>query len=153
MKKIDALLKELPFFAALTHEQYRIISGCARNCRFDAGQYLFRESAPADEFLVIRHGKVALEIVAPGQAPIVISTLHEGDVVGAAWLVPPYRWMYDARAMELTRAIGIDAECLRGKCEADPKLGYEMMKLFLPMLVDGLHATQLQLLDVYRKPD
>ncbi len=151
MKQIDALLKELPFFAALAPEQYRFISSCARNRRFDAGQYLFRESAPADEFLVIRHGKVALEIVVPGQAPIVIATLHQGDVVGAAWMVPPYRWMYDARAVELTRAIGIDAECLRGKCDADPRLGYDMMKLFLPMLVKGLHATQLQLLDVYRR--
>ena len=153
MKKMDTLLKEEPLFADLSSEQYRVISGCARNRRFDAGQYLFRENANADEFLVIRHGKVALEIVAPGQPPIVIATLHEGDVVGAAWLVPPYRWMYDARAMELTRAIGIDAGCLRDKCEADPKLGYEMMKLFLPVLVKGLHATQLQLLDVYRKPD
>jgi len=151
MKKIDALLKEMPFFAALSAEQYRIISGCASNRRFDAGEYLFRESAPANEFMVIRHGKVALEIVAPGQAPIVIATLHQDDVVGAAWLVPPYRWMYDARAVELTRAIGIDAACLRGKCEADPRLGYEMMKLFLPNLVKGLHATQLQLLDVYRR--
>ncbi len=150
MKKIDALLKELPLFAALSPEHYRIISGCARNRRFDAGQYLFRESAAADEFMVIRHGKVALEILTPGQSPVVIATLHRDDVVGAAWLVPPYRWMYDARAVELTRAIGIDAECLRGKCEADPRLGYEMMKLFLPMLVKGLHATQLQLLDVYR---
>jgi len=151
MKRIDALLKELPFFAALSGEQYRIISGCARNRRFDAGEYLFREGAPADEFLVIRHGDVALEIASPGQAPVVIATLHEGEVVGAAWLVPPYRWMYDARAMGLTRGIGIDAQCLRGKCDADPGLGYEMMKLFLPMLVKGLHATQLQLLDVYRK--
>jgi CRP/FNR family cyclic AMP-dependent transcriptional regulator len=150
MEGIDVLLKELPLFADLPSKQHAIISGCARNHRFNAGQYLFRESAPADEFFVIRHGRVALEIVAPGQAPIVFSTLHDGDVVGAAWLVPPYRWMFDARAMELTRAIGFDAACLRGKCEADPKLGYEMMKLFLPMLVKGLHDTQLQLLDVYR---
>ena len=35
-----------------------------------------------------------------------------------SWLVPPYRWRYDASAIELTRAIGIDANCLRDKCEA-----------------------------------
>jgi hypothetical protein len=51
----------------------------------------------------------------------------------------------------LTRAIGIDAACLRGKCEADHDLGYEMMKRFLPILVQRLHATRLQILDVYGK--
>lgn len=150
MEGIDSLLKEQAFFAGLTTEQYRLISGCARNHRFDAGQYLFRENSPADEFFIIRHGAVALEIVAPGLDPIVFSTLQEGEVVGAAWLVPPYRWTHDARAMQLTRAIGIDAACLRGKCDADAVLGYDMMKLFLPMLVKQLQATQLQVLDVYR---
>lgn len=74
-----------------------------------------------------------------------------GDFVGASWLIPPYRWAFDARAVELTRATSIDAACLRGKCEADHDLGYEMMKRFLPPLVKRLHATRLQLLDVYGK--
>ena len=83
--------------------------------------------------------------------PIVFETLQDGDIVGASWLVPPYRWMFDARAVGLTRAIGMDAACLRGKCEADHHLGYEMMKRFLPILVGRLHATRLQILDVYGK--
>jgi CRP/FNR family cyclic AMP-dependent transcriptional regulator len=127
------------------------VTGCARNHRYDAGKYLFREGGFASEFFLIRHGRVALEIIAPGQTPIVFETLGEGDIVGASWLVAPYRWMFDARAVALTRAIGIDAECLRGKCEADHHLGYEMMKRFLPILVQRLDATRLQILDVYGK--
>jgi CRP-like cAMP-binding protein len=98
---------------------------------------------------LIRHGKVALEITTPGRPPIIFATLREGDIVGASWLAPPYLWMFDARAMELTRAIGIDAACLRRKCEADHHLGYEMMKRFLPVFVKRLHDTRLQILDVY----
>ena len=71
----------------------------------------------------------------PGQPAVVFATEGEGEIVGASWLVPPYRWRFDARAVELTRAIGIDAECLRDKCEADHDLGYEMMKRFLPVIV------------------
>ena len=59
--------------------------------------------------------------------------------------------MFGARAMDLTRAISMDAACLRGKCEADHHLCYEMMKRFLPILVEKLHATRLQILDVYGK--
>lgn len=151
METLERILMEQPFFAGLSAENSALVTGCARNHRFEKGQYLFHEGEAANEFFLIRHGKVALEILAPGQAPVVFATLGEGEVVGASWLVPPYRWVFDARAVEFTRAIGIDAACLRGKCEADHHLGYEMMKRFAPILVKRLHATRLQVLDVYGK--
>jgi len=151
MEGLERILREHAFFEGISAEYSQLVSGCARNHLFNAGQYLYREGEPANEFFLIRQGKVALEIVAPGQVPIIIATLGEGEIVGASWLVPPYRWTFDARAVELTRAIGIDAACLRGKCEADHHLGYEMMKRFLPILVKRLHATRLQILDVYGK--
>ena len=151
MEGLEPILRGHPFFGGFSEDQVALVAGCARNHRFSAGQYLFREGESADEFFLIRHGRVALEIVAPGRAPIVFSTLGEGEIVGASWLVPPYRWTSDARAVELVRALGIDAACLRGKCEADHHLGYEMMKRFAPILVKRLEATRLQILNVYGK--
>jgi CRP-like cAMP-binding protein len=149
MEGLERILGEQPFFAGLAPAHLALVTGCARNHRFDAASYLFREGEAADEFFLIRHGRVALEIAAPGRAPIVFATLGPGEIVGASWLVPPYRWMFDARALDLTRAIGIDGACLRGKCEADHDFGFDMMKRFLPILVSRLHATRLQILDVY----
>ncbi len=149
MAGLERILGEHPFFAGFSPENSQLVAGCARNHMFQAEQYLFHEGEPANEFFLIRHGKVALEIAAPGRTPIVFATLGQGEIVGASWFVPPYRWMFDARAMELTRALGIDAACLRQKCEADHHLGYEMMKRFLPIFVKRLHATRLQILDVY----
>lgn len=63
----------------------------------------------------------------------------------------PYRRRYDARAVELTRAIAFDCRCLRDKCEADHDLGYELMKRFLPPLLERLEAARLQSADVYGK--
>jgi CRP-like cAMP-binding protein len=149
MEGLERILKEHPFFAAFTPEQIQLLAGCARNHRFTAGQCLFREGDSADEFFLIRHGKVALEITAPGKEPIVFETLGDGEVAGSSWLVAPYRWMFDARATTLTRAIGMDAKCLRGKCDADHSLGYEMMRSVLSVLVKRLDHTRLQILDVY----
>ena len=149
---LERIIRDHPFFAGLGEEFRKLVCGCARNVRFEAGQFLFREGEPANEFYLLRHGRVALEIAAPGRGAMTFLTLSEGEIVGVSWLIPPYRWTNDARALGLTRAIGMDATCLRRKCEADHDLGYEMMKRFVPVLVQRLQATRLQVLDVYGTP-
>jgi len=149
MRDLESILEKQPFLAGVEGRHRRLMLGCARNRRFNTGAYLLREGAPADEFYLIRQGRVALEIASPDKAPIVIATLGTGDIVGASWLIPPYLWRLDARAVEPVLAIGMDAACLRGKCEEDHDLGYEMMKRFMPVLIERLHGTRLQILDVY----
>ncbi len=148
MEGLERIVREHPFFAGMKDEYTAVISGCAKNCRFEAGQYIFREGETADQFYLLRSGRVALQIAAPEKA-IMIQTVGESEIVGASWLVPPYRWGMDAKALELTRAISLDAACLRGKCEDDHTLGYELMKRFMPILLQRLQATRLQILDVY----
>jgi CRP/FNR family cyclic AMP-dependent transcriptional regulator len=149
---LERIIREHPFFAGLDEGFCQLMVGCAKNVRFDAGQYLFREGEPADQLYLIRHGRVALEVSTPGRAPVTFQTVPAGEIVGVSWLLAPYRWTYDARALELIRAIAMDATCLRRKCEEDHDLGYELMKRFVPVVVERLHATQLQILDVYGTP-
>ena len=149
---MEKIVREHRFFAGLSEAAIQLVAGCCRNVRFDAGKYLFHEGEPSDEFYLIRHGRVALEMVAPGRAAITFQTVPEGDMVGISWLIPPYRRAYDARAVDLVRAIGIDAKCLRQKFENDHDFGYTMMMRFMPVLVERLQATRLQVLDVYGTP-
>jgi CRP/FNR family transcriptional regulator, cyclic AMP receptor protein len=152
MEGLDRIIREHPFLKDLDPRFVALVVGCAKNVRFDAGDYLFREGGPADQFYLLRHGRVALEMVAPGGGAVTIQTLGEGELVGLSWFVPPYRWAYDARALELTRAISLDAVCLRGKLDQDHDLGYEVMQRFVPVLIERLQGTRLQMLDVYGKP-
>jgi CRP-like cAMP-binding protein len=117
--------------------------------RFDAGQFVFREGEEANQFYIIRKGKVALEIFSPEKGPIIIDTLGDGEVLGWSWLIPPYHWRFDARAVELTRAIALDGKCLRNKCEEDHDLAYELLKRFAHLMEERLEATRLQLMDIY----
>jgi len=152
IKSIEELVAEQPFFADLDRRFHGLVCGCAANAHFRVGEYLFREGEPADHFYIVRHGRVALEVKAPGKGALTLATLGIGDIVGVSWLVPPYRWSYDARALDEVRAISIHAACLRGKCEADHDLGYEMMKRFMPILIQRLQSARLQMLDVYGAP-
>jgi CRP-like cAMP-binding protein len=149
MENLEPILAEHPFLQGLEPRHIQLIVGCASNVRFDPGQYLFHEGDQANKFYFIRHGKVAVEIRAAGKGPITIQTLGEGEVLGWSWLIPPYEWHFDARAVELTRAFALDGKCLRTKCEEDRDLGYEMLKRFTHIIEQRLQATRLQLLDLY----
>jgi len=152
LKPIDELLDEHPFFAGMEDGPRKFIAGCGRNEVFHAGDYLFREGDPADRFFLIRHGSVALELHVPGREPLVVDTLQSGEIAGWSWLLPPHKWANDARATTLVRAISLDGTCLRGKCEEDHSVGYEVFKRFIPVIAGRLSAVRMQLLDVYGTP-
>lgn len=149
MEPLEQILAESPFLQGLETHHLELITGCASNVRFDGGQYLFHEGEEAEKFFLIRHGRIALEVFTPDRGPITIQTLEPGDILGWSWLVPPYQWRFDAKAIELVRAIALDGKCLRTKCETDHDLGYDLLKRFAHVIEQRLEATRLQLLDVY----
>jgi CRP/FNR family cyclic AMP-dependent transcriptional regulator len=110
MEGLERIIKEHPFFKDLDPKFVALVVGCAKNVRFEAGEYLFREGEQADQFYLVRHGRVALEMV---------------------------------------RAVSLDAVCLRRKLDDDHDLGYEVMQRFVPVLIERLQGTRLQMLDVY----
>jgi CRP-like cAMP-binding protein len=149
METLERILAAHPFFHELAPAHLDLLVGCAANRRFDVGRFLLRAGEEANEFFLLRDGKVALELTAPGRAPLVLETLGAGDILGWSWLIPPYTWMFDAVAIEDTRAIALDGKCLRGKCEGDHDLGYELLKRFAHIMERRLQAARLQLLDLY----
>ncbi len=149
MQSLEAILAKHSFFRDLPAEDLQLIAGCGSNVHFEAGKYIFREGDPAEVVSLIRHGRVALEVFSPGRGPLQILTLGEGEILGWSWLVPPYRMGFDARAVEVTRATSFDGACIRKKCEEDPRLGYQLLKRFAQDLGERLHASRLQILDVY----
>jgi CRP-like cAMP-binding protein len=153
MENLERILAEHSFFAGLESYYTNLLVGCAANVRFDAGSYILKEGEEANEFYIIRKGKVALEIFAPQRKPIILATLGEGDILGWSWLLPPYQWKFHARAVEDTRAFALDGKCLRDKCEQNHDLGYELLKRFSQIIDRRLDATLFQLLDVYGAPE
>jgi CRP-like cAMP-binding protein len=146
---LEVILAEHPFFRGLSAEDIQLLVSCASNVVFKAGEMICREGDEATQFYLIRQGKVALEIYVPERGQVVLQTLGAGEVVGWSWLIPPYKWRFDVRAVELVRAIALDGKCLRGKCDANPRLGYELLKRVAQVFAERLLATRLQLLDVY----
>ena len=149
MQTIAQYLPQHPFFAGLDESMAALVAGCARTVHFRPGQHLFREGQQADTFYVVRHGRVALQVTAPAGPPVVVDTAHDDDVVGWSWLVPPYRWTFDALATEETSAIAVDGACLREKAAADPTLGYALLQRVVKVMSARVQSARVRLLDLY----
>ena len=149
MQTMEEVLGSHPFFAGLNAGAMRLIAGCASNVHFAEGEFLFQEGHDANQFWVIRRGRVAMQLESPGRGAIVTDTMDEGEMVGWSWLVPPYRFFADGRAVTPVSATALDGACLRGKCEADPELGYQLLKRVTSVMYQRLQSTRIRLLDLY----
>lgn len=152
MRSISDYLSGNAFFAGLDAASVSELAGCAINMHIRPGEYLFREGQPAEHFYVITRGRIALELFSPASGPHVLDSAGPGEVLDWPWLIPPHRWFFDGRAVESTSVISLDAGCLRGKCEADPRLGYELVQRAAQTMSLRLQATRARLLDVYGNP-
>jgi CRP-like cAMP-binding protein len=152
MESLSKQLRQHSVFADLSPDNLEKIAGCASNEVFGRGEYIFKAGEKADKFYLVRFGKVSGEVYVPAEGPVIVDTVEEGNIFGWSWLMSPYKWHFDARALELTRVISINANCVRKKLEQDNKLGYNLMKHFGEIMVQHLEALRAQITDFYRNP-
>jgi len=145
MASLKDILADHPFLKGIHPDYIASIAECAVIKNFEAGQYILREKEEANEFYLILHGKVALGTFISGRGFTTIQTLGQGEIVGWSWLVPPYRWRFDALVILPTQAIAVDAKGLRERCEADHNFGYVMAKQMAGVIGERLTATRMRL--------
>lgn len=138
-----------PLFEGLPKAYLELLARYASEQSFEPRELVFREGDEADRFYMVTEGMVALEIFAAERGPVTIQTEGPGEIIGWSWLVEPYRWHFDAQATAPTKVIVFDAKRVRESFDLHPDVGYTLMKRFLPIIVERLQATRLQLLDVY----
>ncbi|HIP52930.1 MAG TPA: cyclic nucleotide-binding domain-containing protein [Chromatiales bacterium] len=151
-KKIFDVLAAHPFFREMPVAELHAIAECAREEVFEDGAMLMRQGEQAEHFFIIQHGMVTLELHVPGREPLVVETLGKDEVTGWSWLIPPYEAQFDARTVEMVRALSIEGACLREKMARDPMLGYALCQRILPVIADRLYAARVQLMDIYGHP-
>jgi len=148
--KLETLREQSRLLRALTNTEVELFASAATELRVPAGEVVFEEGGSADAFYIVVEGKVGLVLTSPGKAPIVIQTLGPGDLLGVSWLFPPYRWNWKARAIVDTDLVAFDANLIRGELEKNRDLALEVLTVVASEVVDRLHRSRIQLLDLYR---
>ena len=139
---------ENPFFEGMSPEHIEFISGCARLVRFKEGDFLARAGDNADTFCLLRSGSAAIEADAKTRVHLVQS-ITPGYLIGWSWLVQPYLWTFDVRAIQDISAFSFDAKCVLKKIDEDQSFGLAMYRRMTPLIVARLLAHRAQLLDFY----
>ncbi|MBI2094740.1 MAG: cyclic nucleotide-binding domain-containing protein [Candidatus Omnitrophica bacterium] len=152
MEKLESLIGKYPFFRGMRARHLKEITRHAARVTFRAGEAIFEDGERADRFYLLMDGRIVVELYSPGYQDLLIQTLSAGDVLGWSWLVPPYQWRFNARAIAQTHAVGFDARRLRALCDRDQELGYEIQKRFLIVITARVESASLQLLDLYGLP-
>jgi CRP-like cAMP-binding protein len=135
------------FLKGLSQRHLMTLASGVRPSTRAPGDLLGRVGEPATAFYLIQAGQVALEIQRPDREVVRVLTVGPGEVVGWSWVVPPYRWQFDCRALDPVRGLALDAEWLRDQCEKDHELGYHLLRHLVVVIASRLAATQLQLVD------
>jgi CRP-like cAMP-binding protein len=132
------------FLRGLSQRDLLALASAARPFTTAAGQYVAREGEPARAFYLIQSGHLALETRSPERGPVTVQTVGPGEVVGWSWLVPPYRWQFDCRALEPAQGLVLDGEWLRERCELDHEFGYHLLKHLVVVIGNRLAAALRQ---------
>jgi CRP-like cAMP-binding protein len=120
---------------------------------FDAGTYLFREGEHNRDVFFLLEGRVDLSMTVPGRGARRILTLGPGDLIAWSAIVRDGTMSCSAQCIDDVRLIAISGKDLDALIAADPRFGYEFMRMLAAALTQRLIATRLQLLDLFAHPD
>jgi CRP-like cAMP-binding protein len=143
---LKEMVKAHPFLHDMKPEHQEFISETAHLVRFEPQQIIFHEGEPANEFFLIREGKLALEAHEPGNGSALVQVLGPEDVLGWSWMFPPYAWHFTARAVQPTTMIALNGARLLIHAESEHDFGYELMKRVARIMMARLQATRRQLI-------
>lgn len=146
---LEALRPRSPLLDGLAEESMGFLESVSEETTVEPNTILFAEDGVADEFFLIVAGTVGLEVTRPAGPPLRIETLGRGEMLGLSWLSPPYRWSWNARAIDRVTLIRFDAGAVRARLDDDPDLGAHVYRAVAEEALRRLHATRLRLLDLY----
>lgn len=118
-----ALLSQVELLRALGEEKLRLIAFGAERRRFQPGQVLYREDAPADGAYVVASGQVELSQKGGDGAPKkVLATVSSGTLLGELALISAIRRSMTAIALDDVEVMRINRPLFHRMLEEYPEI-------------------------------
>jgi CRP-like cAMP-binding protein len=143
------LISEHKLFANLDPRHIQKLAEFSTEREISAGQILFNQGQPATHFYVVIRGVVIVETPAIYGPTLELQELGAGQILGWSWLIPPYRWHFQARAAEDSTLVEFDGTRLLALCEEDTDFGYQLLKRFASLMGERLESARQRMIDAW----
>jgi CRP/FNR family transcriptional regulator, cyclic AMP receptor protein len=134
-----ATIHEDSFLEGLDPHHIHKLAGLALEAQFDPGHVIFHEGDLKNRLYVILSGTVALKTDSEGAS---IQALQAGDALGWSALLDGAHRQFEARCLSPVRALAFEGQELLKMFDADPRLGYAVMRRLLGVLAVRLEAAR-----------
>jgi CRP/FNR family cyclic AMP-dependent transcriptional regulator len=140
-----------PFLAGMSAHQLEMLARYATKKQFNADEMIFRAGEPARGFYLVESGMIALEGSVMDHGPIATDIVRAGEPLGWSWVFQPYRWHFDARAIEATTVIFFDGDSLRQHYNEDLTFAHDLFKRMCEVMARRLQTTRCKLIEAMHK--
>jgi CRP/FNR family cyclic AMP-dependent transcriptional regulator len=151
-QSIEDYLSAHAFFSKMDGSFLKFLSNSVTELRIKKGDVLFAHGNRADKFYLLRNGQISIQVPALMGPTLEIQTLGEDQILGWSWLIPPYRWSFQARALEDSDLLEFDGIAILARCEEDANFGYELFKRFAALMSERLDAARQKMMDEWNPP-
>jgi CRP-like cAMP-binding protein len=140
------VLRRYPYFAGIDEASLRQIAMIAEEKpSIPAGTRLFDEGEPVKHLGIILRGEVNIQYLLGSGEMRTVDTLVGGDLLGFSALIEPFKYTGFGTTTQETDLVLIDAVKLRGHCNCDAKLGYQLTLQIAKLLAHRLEGARVQL--------
>jgi CRP-like cAMP-binding protein len=149
---VKAFLKTIPEFAQLPDADVDVVARLAKVGEAKAGSMVDVQGEPATKFYILVSGRlgVVLELdFGVTKKNYMVTSVGPGQMFAYSGLVGNPHYTAGSRAMANSTFLEFDVAKLEKEFEADPRLGYVMMKMVAQTIASRLRAMQLQLAQQY----
>lgn len=140
-----------PFLTGMSAHHLELLAQHASKKHFRAGETIFRAGEPAHGFYLVESGEIALLGSVMEHGPIASDIVRAGEPLGWSWLFPPYRWHFDACAIEPTTVIFFDGDILRKHYNEDLTLAQDLFSRISQVMARRLQVTRRRLIEAMQK--
>ncbi|HON56570.1 MAG TPA: cyclic nucleotide-binding domain-containing protein [bacterium] len=140
------ILKKNQIFENLTDSELKLIENICKTQNIPENENIFEEGAPSDDIFILLKGKVAIEIqlqVKTDKAQV--HTVEEGQVFGEFGLIDREARSASADTVKDSIVIRIPIDELTKLMDANPSIGYKIMKNFNKILASRIKKTTKEL--------
>lgn len=145
-------LARLPFFAGLREDFIVFLGDCAQRTQIAPNHLLFRHGEDAQHFYAVLSGTIVVEVPAISGPTLEVQRIGAAHMLGWSWLIPPYKWDFNARAETDAETLEFDGVRIRERCDSDHEFGYQILLRFSALMSERLHAARQTMIDQWNPP-